>query len=144
MAEEESQPRPQSNSSAARRWEIPVADWDRIRDVVHDELRGVARARELISYSDLVRKVGHFSGPDSHALADMLGEINANEDKFGGEPLLISAVVTHKDDKYPGVGFFSAAAHLGCEVPTGDAEQRVFWASELERVHLAYGRNGDR
>lgn len=133
-----------STADRGKRWEIPIAEWGRIRDRVHDVLREVARGRDVISYSSLVARVGHFDGPDSHALAEMLGEINAIEAPYSDEPLLISAVVTHKDDKYPGKGFFAAAAHLGMEVPAGDEEQRIFWATQLERVHEAYGRRGDR
>jgi hypothetical protein len=133
-----------SNGKAARRWEIEEGQWDRVRDEVHEELRRVARRGDVISYGDLVRKVGHFSGVDSHALAEMLGEINRDEPNYRGDPLLISAVVTHKDDKYPGHESFSAAAHLGKAVPNGDEEQRIFWAKELSLVHKAFSRGGDR
>jgi hypothetical protein len=126
------------------RWEIPNDDWDRVREQVLGAIRSTARDRELVSYTRLVDRVGHFSGPDSHALAEMLGEINAMEPPFEGTPLLISAVVTHNDDNHPGVGFFTAAEHLGLTVPRRDEDQRVFWANELERVHRAYGRGGDR
>lgn len=127
-----------------KRWEIPVKDWDRIVGLVQTELRSVARQRTLVSYSDLVSRVPSFSGPDSHALADMLGEVNSIEEPYEGHPLLISAVVTHKDDRYPGVGFFAAATHLGLNVPEDDMGRRTFWAQELERVHEAYSRRGDR
>lgn len=127
-----------------KRWEIGESDWKLVCEAVHRGLISVARSDQTISYSDLVGRVGYFAGPDSHALAEMLGEINAVEPHYKGEPLLISAVVTHKGDKYPGGGFFSAAAHLGKAVPTDDAERRVFWASELAFVHEAYGRRGDR
>jgi hypothetical protein len=111
---------------------------------VQSELRSVARHGRTISYSELVTRIPHFSGPDSHALAAMLGEINAVEVPYEGAPLLISAVVTHKDEPYPLVGFFTAAAHLGATVPPDDLGRRTFWAHELERVHRAYGRGGDR
>ena len=127
-----------------KRWEIDQGDWKRILEAVHREMISIARGGQTISYSDLVGRVGYFAGPDSHALTEMLGEINAAEPRYKAEPLLISAVVTHKDDKYPGVGFFSAAAYLGKAVPMGDAEQQFFWASELALVHEAYGRRGDR
>ena len=104
----------------------------------------MARRRGIVSYSDLVTSVPYFSGPDSHALAHMLGEINGVEAAYNGRALFISAVVTHKHDAYLGVGFFTAASELGLEVPGGDAERRAFWAVELERVHEAYGRGGDR
>lgn len=131
-------------STAAKRWEIAVADWDAIRDELHRTLKSVALSRGVISYSDLVARVGHFDWPGSRALADMLGEINAVEPPYAGVPLFISAVVTHEDDKYPGKGFFAAAAHLGMDVLASDEEQRIFWARQLERVHQAHGRHGDR
>jgi hypothetical protein len=128
----------------AKRWEIAEQDWDQVVEEVRAELRSVARRGGTISYSELVSRVPRFSGPDSRALAAMLGEVNEQEPPYEGGPLLISAAVTHKDDKYPGVGFFTVASHLGMTVPNDDAGQRIFWAHELERVHRAYGRGGDR
>ena len=130
--------------ASRKRWETPLADWDKVRHSTHRILAEIARDRGVISYGDLVARAGHFDGPDSHALAEMLGEINAIEAPYSDEPLLISAVVAHKDDKYPGKGFFAAAVHLGMEVPAGDEEQRIFWVTQLERIHEAYGRRGDR
>lgn len=132
------------DSKDAKRWEIYGFDWGRIQGLLQSELRAIARVRELVSYSQLVARVGHFDGPDSHALAEMLGEINGIEPPYDREPLLLSAVVTHKDDKYSGKGFFSAASYLGMAVSTDDDEQRIFWVHQLERVHKAYGRGGDR
>ena len=130
--------------SPATRWEIDEADWDLAKTAVKRRLVASARASSTLSYSELVHEVGYFSGPDSHALAEMLGEINAEEDPYKDQPLLLSAVVTHKNDAYPGVGFFSAAEYLGKSVPRADEERRVFWAKELEAVFEAYGRSGDR
>jgi hypothetical protein len=129
---------------AMNRWEIDEADWDFAKQAVRRELEKGARIHDTISYSDLVANVGYFSGPDSHALARMLGEINAEERPYKGQPLLLSAVVTHKNDKYPGVGFFTVAEDLGMSVPTGDEQQRIFWAGELDLVFEAYSRRGDR
>lgn len=131
-------------SSQKMRWEIALEKWDSADALVVAELRSVATRRDVNSYSDLVGRVGYFSGPDSHALADMLGEINEAERLYKSAPLLLSASVTHKHDKYPGVGFFDAAKALGLQVPSGDEEMRVFRAVEMERVHEAYGSKGDR
>ena len=127
-----------------KRWEIDEADWEMVREAVNVQLRSAARASTTISYSDLVANVGYFSGPDSHALAAMLGEINGQEPPYKDRPLLLSAVVTHKDDAFPGVGFFTAAEQLGKSVPKSDEERRVFWARELDLVIEAYSRRGDR
>jgi len=126
------------------RWEIDQADWDLVKAAVRRQMVVSARNRTTLSYTELVDEVGHFSGPDSHALAEMLGEINAEEDFYKDRPLLLSAVVTHKNDAYPGVGFFAAAEHLGRSVPRADEQRRIFWAKELELVFEAYGRLGDR
>jgi hypothetical protein len=111
---------------------------------IRGELERSARIHDTISYSDLVANVGYFSGPDSHAFSAILGEINAEERPHKGRALLLSAFVTHKNDRtYPGVGFFTAAGHLGKSVPRTDEERRVFWAGDLALVFEAYGRRGD-
>jgi hypothetical protein len=131
-------------------WEIDDAVWEKVCDRVRSQLQIVARVRGTVSYSDLVIEVNagagegeRFESPRSHALADMLGQINASEKLYLGEPLLLSAVVVYFDEPYPGVGFFASAKHLGCAVPDDDIGQRVFWGREIERVWEAYGRKGD-
>ena len=125
-------------------WEVSETDWPAIMSKVRAVLESTARDRSTLSYSDLVQRVPGFSGPDSHALAKMLGDTNASERVYKGAPLLLSAVVVHKHDMYPGGGFFAAARHLGVAVPESDERRRIMWAEELARVHEAYGSKGDR
>ena len=53
-----------------KRWEIAEGDWKGVLEAVHREMISIARGVQTISHSDLVGRVGHFAGPDSHALAE--------------------------------------------------------------------------
>lgn len=129
-------------------WEIDDTAWDEVRDTVLAVLKDVGRRRMTISYGDLVARVGgekgqRFDRPNSSALTRMLGQINSAEPIYHNEPLMISAVVVHVDDRNPGSGSFVAAEELGFAVPKDGIEQRNFWAQQLERVWGAYGKDSD-
>lgn len=72
--------------SSATRWEIDQADWDLVKTAVKRHMVASARARTTLSYTEPVNALGHFSGPDSHALAVMLGEISSEEDVYKVSP----------------------------------------------------------
>lgn len=129
-------------------WEINEESWDQVAEGVRRRLETTGRQRTTITYSDLVSAVDgpegqRFEGPHSHALAHMLGQLNGMEKPYQGTPLLLSAVVVHVGDTYPGGGFFAAAEALGCTIPDDDVGRRAFWGREVERVWEAYGRKGD-
>lgn len=129
-------------------WEINEASWDLVAERLHSRLEKTARQKTTITYGSLVGGLDasdgeRFEGPQSHALAHMLGQLNAMEKPYKGTPLLLSAVVVHVGDTYPGGGFFAAAEALGCTIPEDDVGRRAFWGREVERVWEAYGRKGD-
>ena len=76
-----------------------------------------------------------FDGPDSHALAEMLGEIG-EYCATRGEPccqLLRSTPVAIKQNE-PGPGFYRAAPRLGLLSDSATIDEcRIFWARERER-----------
>lgn len=117
------------------RWEVEDDDWDRVREHLRTTLLEVAQRESLISYSDLIVDVPEIDGPDSHALAEMLGEISAHSHDEG-KPLL-SALVVYKDKNKlgPGPGFFDAAKRLGISVGSAATARNDFWSLEVKKCH---------
>ena len=117
-------------------WEIPVAVWGSLRDNVRSILVRVAKARDgFITYTDLVNETGYFKGPESHALAEILGEICARDHPA---PML-SSLVVYKDYSGPGMGFFRMAKLLErLDDISNDAVHDKFWLEEVKRCREHY------
>lgn len=100
------------------------------------EVRGIlrlcARRKEFITYLDVARSLGMFSG--GRELATCLGQImEANAEKK--EPLL-SSLVIRNDTGRPGTGYFEQARSLGLLHSSKDDEVEAFWRSEVRRLGL--------
>lgn len=121
----------------ATRWEIAVDRWDGVRDTIRDVLAETARTPDaFITYSELVDRVGWFTGPDSHALAEMLGEISENTHP----EVLLSALVVKADYSGPGMGFFRMAKRVGRLTDASNPAARDrFWIEEVRRCREHYG-----
>ncbi len=120
------------------RWEVDDADWDRVRADLRNRLESIARQGVgLIFYGDLVRGIPEISGPDSHALHAMLGEMST---QCHAEKMpLLSALVITKDTKRPGKGFYQLAEGLGVGAGVRNRDdQDLFWAREVRRCYDAW------
>lgn len=108
-----------------------VEDWDAAKEEMRSILYETAKQRGMIPYSELTGRIEaiHME-PDSHAVADMLGEVSEEQDAAGRG--MLSVIVVHKGgDTHPGTDFFQLAMRLGkdtSDIPT-------FWFEELQRVH---------
>lgn len=106
-------------------------EWSNGKAEIIGILQAQARARGMITYSDLSRQLRNISIPyDDPAMAVMLDEISTEEFKAGRG--MLSAIVVHKyGDMEPGVGFFKLAESLGRKV----TDKTTFWVAELHTVH---------
>jgi hypothetical protein len=103
---------------------------ERAKDEMRDVLNAVARRRETISYTDLVRQVRAMRlEPHDYAVAHLLGEISAADHEQGRG--MRSALVVSIEDNSPGSGFFALAESLGEDV----ADPMRFWVQQLEKVY---------
>ena len=102
------------------------------RQVIYEMLCDVAKAREVIYYSDIGALVRwNMASPgDRKRLADLLGEISSDE-VSSGRPML-SALVVSKEFGVPLEGFFELAKSLGrYDGVDGDK----FWAVERDKAY---------
>ena len=104
---------------------------------MNEELRQilieVARKRRFMFYGELAPSLNLDMNLDNNRveIGRILGEISTYEHQQG-RPLL-TAIVVHKRDNRPGVGFFNLARELGLYCP-GD-NQEAFWTKEVNRVY---------
>lgn len=110
------------------------AVWDSAKDEAKNILKGYAKRRQMVSYSDFVIQLKSITvEPNDYRLAMLLDDISTEESNasYG----MLSALVVHKrDDMQPGKGFFELAKRLGH--PVGDIER--FWIQEVKRVFEAW------
>ena len=125
----------------ATRDEIPADRWDAVAATVRARLRRSARRGRRIAYRTLIAGLP-FSGPNSHALAEMLGEISTESVAAGGPMLSAVAVYLSSDERgTPGPGFYSLATTLGRLAPNaGEVERYWFWRNEVQRCFGHAGR----
>lgn len=121
------------------RWEDEDEDWDRVRDQLRSTISAVARRQSLITYGALILDVPEISEPNSHALAEMLGEISF-QCHADGLPLL-SALVVYKDKNSPGPGFYEAAKKLGHSIGSNELVRIDFWSSQVKKCHEQWAQN---
>lgn len=103
--------------------------WEAAKDEACMVMRARARRGHPISYSDLVSEIESVSmDPHDPRLAHFLGQISRAEHEAGRG--LLTAVVVHKHDGFPGDGFFELAESLGRSV----ADREGCWIIEMERL----------
>lgn len=105
--------------------------WEQAKKEMRAILIERAKARDLISYSELAAQIKSIQiRPESYAFAAMLGEISTEEDMAGRG--MLSVIVIHKSgDIKPGPGFFELAKELGRDTSDVDA----CWVAELKKVY---------
>lgn len=106
-----------------------------MNQAVFDKLVATARAKSLVTYTDL-GKVADLDVSESENVTDLgkiLDEI-AEADVKAGRPLL-AAVVVRADTQVPSAGLFKFAKKHG--LMKGN-DTLGFWAAELRRVYEAW------
>ena len=108
--------------------------WIAAKEEARQAMITVARSKDMIAYSDLVRKITScILEPNGTPPAHMLGEISSEEDEEGRG--LLTVVVVHKTgDMQPGPGFFRLARSRGRHV----VDDENFWIEELRNVYDAW------
>ena len=123
--------------SQPTKYGYPLNQWNAAKEEIKQILIEIAKNRQTITYSDLVRKVNTINfEPVSYGLSAMLGEISS-EEYIAGRGML-TAVVVLKDDGIPGSGFFELARALGKSFP----DELKFWVDELNKVYSYWRVNG--
>ena len=104
---------------------------------LRNELIRLARVSRIVTYGEIAPRYGldMALSQDRNTISRLLDEISESE--FDESRPLLSAVVVHSNDGFPGGGFYQMAERLGLF----DGTDRVaFFVEELRRVHL-YWRN---
>jgi hypothetical protein len=88
-----------------------------------------ARGHRLLTYSEVGEPIGLTMKNPGHRgyLGKLLGAISEHE-ALGGRPLL-SSIVVHKGDNWPGIGFLQLGQELRVAVP--DEDGRTFAARQM-------------
>jgi hypothetical protein len=109
-------------------------DWDAAKEEARAIMIRCAKARNTISYSELVSKIQSIRlDPHDVRLDHFLGEISSEEDARGHG--MLTVLVVHKfGDLEPGTGFYELARSLGRDV----LDREKCWAEELQRVYEAW------
>lgn len=108
----------------------PEEMWARAKDEAKAVLTAVARARDVIPYSDLTARITSISFlATDQRFFYLLREISAEEERAGRG--MLTAVVVHKrGDFKPGPGFFELARGLGLD--TTDTER--LWVEQIAKA----------
>lgn len=109
----------------------PEAAWATAKDEAKTVLTAVARARDVIPYSDLATRINSISFlATDQRFFYLLREISAEEYQAGRG--MLTAVVVHKrGDFKPGPGFFELARGLGLD--TMDTDR--LWVEQITKAH---------
>jgi hypothetical protein len=87
-----------------------------------------------MTYTDLCGDISAIRfEPHDQSLAHLLGQVSTEEDAAGRG--MLTAVVVHKHDGWPGPGFFDLARSLGRRVV--DKEQ--MWIAEIKELQRVHG-----
>jgi len=100
-------------------------------DAIYKKLKEVARARKLITYTDIGEKVGlRANDPQLWQLLDKI----SRQEHEQGRPMLSAVVVQKEGESHgaPGDGFFKLARDLGV---FREDNKYIFWVSELNVVY---------
>ena len=83
---------------------------------VRDILIGAARARNALTYSQMLNLLGYaFTRPKMRALCSVLDKLD-EDGRVNGEPGL-AVLVVRQSDGMPGQGWFVSRSHLAEELP---------------------------
>ena len=109
-----------------------------MNQLIYEKLTEAAKKGDIINYADVapLANLDMSLDKDRAEIGRILGDISSYEQE-NGRPL-ISAIMIHKHDGRPGIGFFHLAKELGL-LKTGDDEDR-FWNEEVKKV-FAYWKN---
>jgi hypothetical protein len=102
---------------------------ERTRDILIDVAKG-NRTDKLITYKELMNEMG--GGPGRGYIAEVLDEVSCSE-HARGHPLL-SALAVHSIGRTPGYGFWYIKVLPQSVQNSSDADKRVFWQQECDRV----------
>ena len=118
------------------RWGIGPDEWEAAVAEITAILLERARARETITYSDLVDRVTAVHlWPRNPALFKMLEQIDVASDASDG--IMLASLVHHKGgDRMRGNLFFRTAERLGRDV----SDRRAAYDAEIARVFERYGK----
>jgi hypothetical protein len=109
---------------------ISEARWDEVRAEIRQLLIDVARAKQVITYSELTSMLQtaylHYH---SSMLARLLVEIGAEE--VEAERPVLPALVVTKQTGLPGQGFFKLAAERGYDI----SDPEAYWRAAVKQVH---------
>lgn len=119
--------------------DYPDEQWARAKEEAKRALVRIARARQVIAYSELTFQIPSISFlPTDQRFFFLLREISAEEHKAGRG--MLTAVVVHKAGDYkPGPGFFELARGLGLD--TSDTNQ--LWIGQVNKAHDFWAKQED-
>jgi len=105
-------------------------DWNAVRDEIRQILIQVAKARRVITYSELTAMLQtayiHYH---SHVLVQLLIDIGSEEVQAGRG--ILPALVVTKQTGLPGAGFFKIANERGYDL----SDPATFWREAVEKVY---------
>ncbi len=110
--------------------QLSQANWAEVRAEIRQLLVNVARAKQVITYSELTSMLQtaylHYH---SNILARLLVDIGAEEVQAGRG--VLPALVVTKQTGLPGHGFFKLAAERGYDI----SDREEFWRVAVKQVH---------
>ena len=113
---------------------FPEHDWDQAREQARGAMVKRASRGATMTYTDLCKEISAILfDPHDQLLAHLLGQISTEEDAAGRG--MLTAVVVHKHDGWPGAGFFDLARSLGRKV----TDEEEMWIAEINRLQAVYG-----
>jgi len=128
-------PREDPDLMTVRRWGLDSNEWVAAKERLTRLLRDAARSRSTVTYGEAARVAfsGRFSAR-SGALMDLLGEVDAEEERARG--VIIASLVVRADTGMPGEGYFGFARD---SLRRDVSDPAAFWSAEAEAVWAAYG-----
>jgi hypothetical protein len=105
----------------------------KMRQIVYDRLKEVARRKQLITYKELAAAAGLDWNKDYGRCRQIFSILRAicTAEVEQGRPML-AAVVVRQDNGMPGAGFFALARQLGRYQGGAD---HSFWLAERDAVN---------
>jgi hypothetical protein len=101
---------------------------ERTRNILIDVARG-NRKDKFITYRELMNEMG---GPGRGYIAEVLDDVSCSE--HARDHPLLSALVVHSIGRSPGYGFWYISILPPQVKNSSDADKRVFWRQECDRV----------
>jgi hypothetical protein len=113
---------------------FPESDWRLAKGQARAAMIKRAKRGATMTYTDLCNEISALPfAPHDQRLAHFLGEISTEEDANGRG--LLTAVVVHKHDGWPGPGFFDLARSLGRTV----TDEEKMWIDEITKLRRVHG-----